>query len=94
MPSDDKNQLVHWLPMIKMWDHIPAVIYLFRNDWQYTDGTIFRNWQWGPLNFMTKEIIFPLWTFHLYVATFQQHFNIPPTPQYTNFIWLVKRLHW
>ena len=29
-------------------------------------------------NFMTKEIIsiFALWTFHLYVATFQQHLHV------------------
>ena len=35
-----------------------------------------RNWQWGADNneTTTKEMIsiFPLWTFHLYIATFQQ----------------------
>jgi hypothetical protein len=27
-------------------------------------------------NFTTKEMSFPLWTFHLYVETFQQHLHI------------------
>ena len=39
-----------------------------------------RNWQWGgwKWNFTTKEMISisPLWTFHLYVATFQQHLHM------------------
>ena len=38
-----------------------------------------RNWQWWPdkNETTTKETIsmFPLWTFHLYVATFQQHLH-------------------
>jgi hypothetical protein len=27
-------------------------------------------------NFTTKKMIFPLWTFHLYVRTFQQHLHM------------------
>ena len=40
----------------------------------------FAMWQWGVVKNETLRqemiLIFPLWTFHLYVATFQQHLHM------------------
>jgi hypothetical protein len=92
MPSDDKNQLVHWPPMIKMWGHRLVVYQLWYTCLRTTDNTQMAQYleinseghltSWQKRYFFHCELSIYMKQHSSSTSTFNQHLNIQ-----TSFDW-------